>query len=80
MDRAKRDLRRLQASHADLVTRRLARLRRWPDHGADVRRVRGAKQVRWRLRVGTHRAIFGVDDAQRLIIVVRIEHRIRAYR
>ena len=78
--RAERQLGRLDDAAAERIGRVLTRLEQWPDHGADVRRLRGAEQVRWRLRVGTHRAIFGVDDAQRVITVVRIEHRSRAYR
>jgi mRNA interferase RelE/StbE len=34
----------------------------------------------YRIRVGNHRIVYAVDDAQRLVVVARIAHRREAYR
>lgn len=45
----------------------------------DVKRLRGVER-RWRLRVGDWRIIFARDDARRVIDVMAISPRGRAYR
>ena len=34
----------------------------------------------WRIRVGDYRAIYEIDDAARVVLVLRISHRSEAYR
>jgi len=34
----------------------------------------------YRIRAGDHRVVFAVDDAERLVIVARIDHRREVYR
>lgn len=46
-------------------------------HG--VRKLSGYHN-RWRLRVGSYRIIYQIDDATREIVVLRIAHRREAYR
>jgi mRNA interferase RelE/StbE len=45
----------------------------------DVRRLRGERRL-WRLRVGDWRVIFGRDDSERVIDVLAVRPRGRAYR
>ena len=47
-------------------------------------RPRGATKLAgredYRIRVGTYRIVYAVDDAHRLVVVARIAHRREAYR
>ena len=53
-------------------------LDRFAESGAgDVRALAGRWRGRFRLRVGSYRAIFRVDDG---VVVVRVLHRREAYR
>ena len=51
---------------------------------AQTPRPRGVEKVKsaglWRIRQGDYRIIYGIDDKQRLITVVRIGHRREIYR
>ena len=42
------------------------------------RKLVGA-QNRWRIRVGDYRAIYAVNDADRLVEVIAVRHRNKAY-
>jgi mRNA interferase RelE/StbE len=44
-----------------------------------VRKLRGHKQL-YRIRVGSYRVVYELDDAARLIRVTRIRHRDEVYR
>jgi mRNA interferase RelE/StbE len=74
--RAERDLRRLDPQVArrvvDALDRVLAR-----DPSVDLRRLKGTDE--WRLRVGDWRARLRLDFDARLVIVVRVLPRGRAY-
>ena len=47
-------------------------------------RSQGVKKLRrreaWRLRVGTYRVIYEIDDDDLIVLVIRIRHRREAYR
>ena len=47
-------------------------------------RPRGVEKVKttglWRIRQGNYRIIYGIDDSQQLVTVVRIGHRREIYR
>jgi mRNA interferase RelE/StbE len=43
-----------------------------------VQRLRGSQL--WRLRVGTYRVIYQVDDAQQVVTIARVRHRRDVYR
>ncbi len=74
---AQRDLRRLDRQAAERVVAALARLAE-TGHG-DVRALRGATRE-WRLRVGAWRVRFEYDTENRIIRVLRVLPRGRAYR
>lgn len=37
-------------------------------------------ESKWRIRVGEHRILYEIDDAQKLVRIYRIAHRREAYR
>ena len=51
---------------------------------AEEPRPRGAARLAgqddFRIRVGDHRVVYAVDDAERLVIVARVAHRREVYR
>jgi mRNA interferase RelE/StbE len=74
---AAREFRRLQGSVRDRVRLAIDGL------SANPRPVGCAKLAGrddYRIRVGDHRVVYAVDDAERLIMVARIAHRREVYR
>ena len=45
----------------------------------DCRKLRGEKNL-WRLRIGDYRIIYSIDDANRLVDIIVVRHRSKAYR
>lgn len=76
---AARDVSKLPAADSERLRRAIAPLCSWPDHGRDVRRLRGMELAQFRLRVGDYRVLFDVDPAGKRILIVRIGRRDRAY-
>ena len=75
--RAQRVLDRLPKSDFQAVVGAIKELALTP-------RPRGVEKVKsvglWRIRQGDYRIIYGIDDNQQLVIVVRIGHRKEVYR
>lgn len=78
-DQAHADLDRLPGKHRESMLETLLRLENWPDHGCDVRKLKGKLEGAWRVRRGDYRAAFEVDRAQQEILVTWIRPRERAY-
>lgn len=76
--RAERDLRRLDPQVRRRIVAALDGLRAEPVKG-DVRKLTGSGDE-WRLRVGDWRVRFRRDPARRLVEIIRILPRGRAYR
>jgi mRNA-degrading endonuclease RelE of RelBE toxin-antitoxin system len=76
--RAERDFRRLDQLNRGRVLEALDRYVEAPSQG-DVRKLHGG-QAEWRLRIGNVRVRFRRDVGERLIVVVRVLPRGRAYR
>ncbi len=74
---AKRDLKRLDAQTRDRVLKALRRLA-GTDYG-DVARLKGEDPPQWRLRIGEWRVLFVYHHAERMISVVRVLPRGKAY-
>jgi mRNA interferase RelE/StbE len=51
-----------------------------PRPATGVKRLKGYEDQAFRLRVGDYRVIYKVDDAVRVVAVVRIGHRREVYR
>lgn len=75
---AQRDLRRLDPQIERRVRAALRRLEADPRAG-DVRKLSGSSD-QWRLRVGDWRVRFTRDESRKLISVLRVLPRGRAYR
>ena len=76
-ERARRDLRRLDASVAHRVVRALERLAEAGQ--GDIRRLREYDD-QWRLRVGMWRVRFTLDPVNATLIVIRVLPRGSVYR
>lgn len=74
---AEADLRRLAEPVFARVNERILALREHP-RPAGVRKLQG-QQEGWRIRVGDYRIIYQIDDATRLITIVRVRHRRDVY-
>lgn len=76
-DRAAREIEDLPANVAARVYIKLAALASLPrPHG--VKKLKGHRDL-WRIRIGEHRVIYSVDDGARVVDVVRVRHRSKAY-
>jgi mRNA interferase RelE/StbE len=76
---ADRDLRRLDPTSRRRIIEALDRLAADPFYGGDVRKLRGADRE-WRLRIGGWRVRFERDEDNRIIWVLGVSARDRAYR
>ncbi len=75
---AERELKGLSAQLNARIVPRLENL-------ADNPRPPGCKKLKggdkeWRIRVGSHRVVYTIDDANRLVEVTRIRHRSDVYK
>ena len=69
---AARQLAALPEKHRRLMLHRLKALRSWPDHGLDVRALRGDLKGHHRLRSGAYRALLTVIGSEQTIMVERV--------
>jgi mRNA interferase RelE/StbE len=76
--RAEKELKRLTPQDQQRVRVAIDTLVAGLDRG-QVRKLRG-KDNEWRIRVGDWRVRFGVDEAARTVVVLRVAPRGRAYR
>jgi len=42
--------------------------------------LRGGDRGRWRVRVGDYRIVYVIEDAELVVLVLRVAHRREAYR
>ncbi len=75
---AERDLKRLTAEAFSRIIENIKKLGKnpWP---VGCRKIAGSKND-WRIRVGSHRIIYEVDDKTHTIKIMRIRYRKEAYR
>ena len=76
--RAERDLKGLSARDQGRIRASIDSLTKFPTRG-DLSKLQG-RDNEWRLRVGGWRVRFELDRADRIIVVLRILPRGRAYR
>ena len=73
---ARADVRRLDVPTA---LRIFAGLHRFAETGVgDVKKLEG-EPTRWRIRVSDWRVIFAIDDGERVVDIIYIRHRSKAY-
>jgi mRNA interferase RelE/StbE len=76
---AERDLKRLPREVLRAVDAKLLALAREP-RPPGCRKLVGREGAAWRVRVGSYRILYTVDDAARVVRVYRIRPRPTAYR
>ena len=54
-------------------------IRTQPFYGANIRKLRGYPAGVWRYRIGNYRIFYTVDENDRVVSLVTIEHRKDAY-
>jgi mRNA interferase RelE/StbE len=74
---AVKELEQLAEPVASRVEAKIAALASNP-RPAGVKKLRGDLAL-WRIRAGDYRVIYSIDDHQRVIDVVRVRHRSKAY-
>src|ERR1700678_288501 len=77
VDRARKDLRRIDPPTRERILRAIARLAQGAELTGDVKRLQGSHE--YRLRVGDWRVRFERNDQQLTVTVVRVLPRGRAY-
>jgi len=75
---ADKDLLKLDLKTRTRILKALKSMRDYPEVSGLVKLT--TKDDRWRLRVGDHRVIFRIDQAEGVIYALRIMHRKEAYR
>jgi mRNA interferase RelE/StbE len=70
----------LEALDRPMIARVIARIEALAHdpRPAGARKLRGSRNL-WRVRVGDYRIVYGLDDRQRVIDIVRVRHRRDAY-
>ena len=71
---------RAAAIRAKLRSHVYRQIRTQPFHGANIRKLRGYAAGVWRYRLGNYRIFYTVDQDDRVVSLVTIEHRKDAYR
>jgi mRNA interferase RelE/StbE len=74
---ARKELERLPDKIADRIVLQLEKLQKSPRPSGSLK-LKGAHL--WRVRIGDYRAIYGIDDAKRIVDVLIIQHRKDVYR
>lgn len=76
--RASKDLATLPSALAQRVDAAILALSREP-RPAGVKKLKGVLDLR-RVRVGDYRVVYSIDDATRVVDIIGIPHRSKAYR
>jgi mRNA interferase RelE/StbE len=79
-DEARRQLRKLDRSQADRITRVMTSIASLDDPRARGIAMTGQYSGYWRFRVGDYRVICKIEDGRMTIYVVAIGHRREVYR
>jgi mRNA interferase RelE/StbE len=75
---AERDLKRLPSADFQRLISHIKALAENP-RPSNCRKITGSKND-WRIRVGTYRAIYEIDEKAKAVKILRIRHRREAYR
>jgi mRNA interferase RelE/StbE len=55
-------------------------LRVQPHFGANIKRLQGYRPDTWRYRIGRFRVFYGIDQPNRIVNILTLDHRKDAYR
>jgi len=74
------DLRRIDRAHQRIIKAKLLILAENPEAlKNNVRRIAGADELLYRLRIGSYRVIFKKDQNAFVVLIIRIGHRKSVY-
>ncbi|MCX7014685.1 MAG: type II toxin-antitoxin system RelE/ParE family toxin [Candidatus Sumerlaeota bacterium] len=81
----RRSLGKLAASDADFLRTKLVahvypRLRQTPYFGPNIRKLHGYRPETWRYRIGRFRVFCVVEEQERVVFILTVDHRKDAYR
>jgi len=80
LERARNDLKKIDRANQKIIKAKLLILARNPAAlKNNIKRLSGAEESLYRLRVGSYRAIFKKDKARLIVLVVRVGHRREVY-
>ena len=65
--------------HRKLAAYVSPQLRRHPHAGLNIKKVRGVQPDTWRYRIGDYRFFYTIDDRQKLVMMLAVDVRGRAY-
>ena len=75
---ARKELEAMEAAIVNRIFPKLEALAREP-RPVGCRKLQGAEFL-WRIRIGDYRVIYAVHDSERLVDIVAIRHRSKAYK
>ena len=83
-DEFRRNVRKLDARQRSFVELKLQRyiypqLRARPHHGSNIKKLQGYQPETWRYRVGRFRVFYSIDDPNRIVHILTLDHRKDAY-
>ena len=81
----RKSLGKLSASDADFLRKKLTahvypQLRQAPYFGPNIKKLQGYRPETWRYRIGRFRIFFFVDEPERIVFLLTVDHRKDAYR
>lgn len=77
-DKAKKEIERLSSKVLPPVIGRLLALKNEP-RPRQAKRLKGSEND-WSLRIRNHRALYAIDDTNKIVTVYRVKHRKEVYR
>lgn len=80
LEKARNDLKKIDRANQKIIKAKLLILARNPAAlKNNIKRLSGAEESLYRLRVGSYRVIFKKDEARLIILIVRVGHRQEVY-
>ncbi|MEI8371600.1 MAG: type II toxin-antitoxin system RelE/ParE family toxin [Planctomycetota bacterium] len=84
-DEFRRNVRELDARQQSFVETKLSRyvypqLRHQPYLGTNIKKLQGYQPETWRYRIGRFRVFYGIDEPNRIVNILTVDHRKDAYR
>jgi len=55
-------------------------LRQEPHYGPNIKRLQGYEPITWRYRIGDYRLFYLIDDGEKIVYLLTMDHRKEAYR
>jgi mRNA interferase RelE/StbE len=84
-DEFQRNVRNLDSRQKAFVEVKIARyvypqLRSQPHLGPNIKKLQGYEPETWRYRIGRFRVFYGIDESNRIVNILTLDHRKDAYR